>query len=244
MATLPNSANPCLASFTANASGMVNITNNGGVPGVATWLDRNGNVVAKQLTAANQPSLTTLDGAGPTKFSAISFAGTPDCLTCDALAANLVVENAKLDFTVFIVAETASFASANMDLFTLGKTATDGYIRVGISSSAVLFSSKDDAAVVVSATSGTVDAKTHTIALVKNATAGTYTLYLDGTSVASGSVTGAFTPTQCTFGALRNNSTTTNYYTGGIAEIAVYKGVADVAAVSDYFAKKYTAPLG
>lgn len=241
---LPNSANPCLAYFSAN-SGLVQITNNGGsTPSVISMPDRTGNVVATQLTVANQPTLGTMDGAGPVKYTDVVFDGSDDCLTCDALAANLVAENGALDFTVFIVAETASFASTNMDLFTLGKAAADGYIRLGISGSAVQVASKNDAATVVLVSSGTVvDAKTHTYALVKSG-AGTYALYLDGTLISSGTMAGNFTVNTATIGALRDNSTTANYYTGGIAEVVLYKGTADITAVSTYFSQKYTATLG
>lgn len=246
MATFPNSANPTLCLLTTGdngEAGMVNIVNNGGVPGVITWMDRTGTYVASQTTAAKQPTLGTMAAASTAQYTDVKFAGS-QFLIMDALASNLVSENAALDFTVFVVASTSIPSSTNMDLFTLGKSGSDGYVRLSISGSAAKFSTKNDSGTVVSGTLGTVDTKPHIYALVKSASAGTVSLYFDSTSApATASVSGNFTPNQCTIGALRDNGSTSNYLTGNIAEVCVVKGTADLTALFSYFNTKYTAKL-
>jgi len=230
---LPNSANACLAWFCAN-TGFVNISSANTTPTVSSMIDKTSGLGAVQTTVANQPTFVGSTYGVPSSYPTLAFNGSSANLTFDSLSSEIAN-----GFTVFVAASTSVPATANMDLLSFGKAAADGYIQMFISSSKAGFSSKNDAAAVVApATAGTVDTAMHLYTLVY-LPGNTLTLRLDGTQIVQAGISGVFSVNTCTIGALRNNSSTSRYLNGNIAEIAVYAGQADLTAVENYFSNKY-----
>lgn len=233
---LPIAASATLAYFTFDA-GSVQVSSANTTPTVDSALDQTSGLGAVQLTTANQPQYVRSLYGVPSFYDSLSFNGTSAVLAFDSLASKV----AGGSFTVYIVASTTTPATANMDLFSFGKTATDGYIQAFISGSAAGFLAKDDSATVVNpGTAGTITSAVNLYTLVRDAGAGTIALRLNGTQILSASASGVYTPSTFSFGALRNNSTTTRFLNGNLYECAVFAGAGiSMTNIETYFKAKY-----
>lgn len=237
MSSLPLSASATLAHFDFGG-GVVQVSSSNSTPTVVSVLDSVSGLGAYQATIADQPQYSRSLYGVPSSYASLAFDGAASVLPFDKLAANVAVNTS---FTMYVVASTTVPAISNMDLFSLGKAAADGYIQVFISGSAAGFSAKDDSAVVTApATAGTVDTGLHLYTLVRDAGARTLTLRLDGTQIITASASGVFTPNTFSFGALRNNSSTGRYLNGNIFEFATFAGAGvSMTSIETFFIDRY-----
>lgn len=236
---LPYSSSAVLARLDFSGN-FVNVVSANSTPTIQSIVDVISGQAASQTVVANQPTLSrTVQRPTVGFYDAAVFNKSSQVLAFDTMASVIAALGS---FTVF-VAFNPTTVTGTQDLFTFGKTSADGYWRLALSGSSVLVENKNDTPTTVAASGGTVVAATNAW-VAMSVSGGTMTAYLNGTSVASASVTGTTTVTQCSIGALRNNSTTTNYFGGSIYEVALYKGLADMTAVGSYFSEFYEPYLG
>lgn len=236
---LPYSAQPVLAHFDFGANDVL-IQSSTSTPNIVNVVDQVSSQGAFQTTVASQPTFSLSKYGVVPFYHAAAFNGSSQVLTFDYLAPLVATMNS---FTVFVAFQ-ATVTTGTQDLFTFGKTGADGYWRLSIVSGAIQIENKNDGATTVAASGGTVTAAAPQWAAL-SVSGGVMTAYLNGTTaapattVASASVTSTTTVTTCSFGALRNNGATGNYFGGSIFEIAVFKGLADMTAIGTYFTAEY-----
>lgn len=237
---LPLSSTACLARFGISSGGYTQIQSSNSTATIAAIIDEVSGLGAVAPSVATSPTHTRSPYHIAGSYSSATFNGSSQLLTFNSLAATVATLQS---FAMFMVVTTATPATSNMDLFSFGKTSGDGYIQAFISGSAAGISCKDDAAVVTApATAGVIDTKPHLYSLIRDVSAGTLVLRLDGATIITSSVSGTFTPTTCSIGALVNNGTTGRYLNGNISEIAVFanqKSNVSTAAIETYFVDRY-----
>lgn len=229
---LPLSSAPCLAHFDAT-SGFVNVKTANSTPTVVSIIDAVSAQPAVQLTIGSEP---TFKSAGLDGRPDLRFGGSAN------LQFNSIASEVGTSFGVFVVGSVDTASNTNQDLFTLSQngSAVDGYVRLMVNSSALKAITHNNSGTEVSISGGTVSNSTVFVAsLLKDAGAGTLTLRLNGTTVASAGITGAFTFDRCTLGALNAGGSVSHNLTGDLSEVALFGGPGSYIAIEAFLLAKY-----
>jgi hypothetical protein len=214
---------------------------NGGA--VGGWQDQSGNGNhATQATNSQQPTLQyNAVGGRPTiqfAFAASQF------LACNSAAAAWAGTNVPM--TLIVVIKLADLTSGNAAYFGLGAAALALW-RFGVKSTTLQYQNikRNDAGANNAQGGGVINTSPHAVTQINPGT--TWSLNVDGTAVIGpvAQNSGATTFAACNIGAIDDNGTIANFWSGFISEVMAWNvglSAADQTTVRTYLESKYRIP--